>query len=82
MFDVFSGRNKFTFNLAERFWLYFIKLEPFFRFLKCPCARRIRHSVRIYDKAEGKYTDKLDILTVMGVVNNAGNFMKNFLTRE
>ena len=36
----------------------------------------------MYDEAEGRYKEKLDILTVMGVVNNASNFMKNFLTRE
>ena len=36
----------------------------------------------MYDEAEGRYKEKLDILNIMGVVNNASNFMKNFLTRE
>ena len=59
-----------------------MKLEPFFRCFKCWFARKIRHSIKMYDEAEGRYKEKLDILTVMGVVNNASNFMKNFLTRE
>ena len=29
MFDVFRGRNKFTYHFSERFWIYFMKLEPF-----------------------------------------------------
>ena len=82
MFDIFSSRNKFTYNFAERFFIYFVKLEPFFRCFRCPCAKRIRNSIKMFDKAEGKYTEKLDILTVMGVVNNSGNFLKSFLTRE
>jgi hypothetical protein len=82
MFDVFRGRNKFTYHFSERFWIYFMKLEPFFRCLKCWFARKIRHSIKMYDEAEGRYKEKLDILNIMGVVNNASNFMKNFLTRE
>ena len=79
MFDVFSSRNKFTYHFFERFWIYFMKLEPFFRCFKCWFARKIRNSIKMYDEAESRYKEKLDILTVMGVVNNANNFMKNFL---
>ena len=82
IFDIFSSRNKFTFHFFERCFIYFVKLEPLFRCFKCLCAKRIRRSIKMFDKAEGKYTEKLDILNVMGVVNNSGNFLKSFLTRE
>ena len=82
MFDIFSSRNKFTYDFAERFFVYFFKLEPLFRCFKCACMKRIRTSIKMFDKAEEKYTEKLDIRNVMGVVNNSGNFLKSFLTRE
>ena len=82
IFDIFSSRNKFTYHFFERCFIYFVKLEPLFRCFKCLCAKRIRRSIKIFDKAEGKYTEKLDILNVMRVVNNSGNFLKSFLTRE
>ncbi len=82
MFDIFSSKNKFTFDFLERIFIYFVKLEPLFRCFKCLCVRRIRRSIKMFDKAEGMYTEKLDILNVMSVVNNSGNFLKSFLTRE
>ncbi len=82
MFDIFSSRNKFTFDFLERISIYFVKLEPLFRCFKCLCARRVRRSIKMFDKAEGMYTEKLDILNVMSVFNNSGNFLKSFLTRE
>jgi len=82
VFDIFCSKIKFNFYFCERFWLYFweqpywkFELEPLLRCFKCPCARGVRRSMRLFAKAEAKYMCNNDIVNIMSAVKNSANFL-------
>jgi len=84
IFDIFSKRKKFDYNLNERVMLYCGFLGPLLKFFRCRCFNydaMIRVN-KIFEKAKGCLDDECDIIDIFDAVRKSKNFQRNFLTRQ
>jgi hypothetical protein len=84
VFDIFSKRKKFEYNLKERFVLYLGFLGPVLRFLRCRCLNydHMIHMNKIFQKAKKRLDHDCDIIEVMDQVRKSKNFQRNYLSRQ
>ena len=76
VFDIFSKRKKFDYDLKERIILYFGFLGPVFKYLRCRCFNydHMIHVKKIFEKAKGRLDRDCDIIEVMDQVRKSKNF--------
>lgn len=76
VFDIFSSRKKFTYDLRERLNLYMGFLGPVFKCLRCKCfnyERMIRNN-KIFERAQDRLNKDADIIEIMDQVRKSKNF--------
>ena len=67
VFDIFSKRKKFDYDLKERLMIYFGFLGPVFKFLRCRCFNYeyMIHVNKIFEMAKDRLEQDCDIIEVM-----------------
>lgn len=67
MFDIFSSRKKFIFNLKQRLNLYFGYIGHFLKCLRCRCLNYdlMLHNIKVYKIAVRKIENECDIINVL-----------------
>ena len=84
VFDIFSKRKKFDYDLKERLMLYFGFMGPVFKCCRCKCFN-YEYMIKVnknFEKAVGRLEDECDIIDVLDQVRKSDNFQRNFLTRQ
>ncbi len=76
VFDIFSKRKKFDYDIKERLMLYFGFLGPIFKFLRCRCFNydHMIHVKKIFERAKYQLDTDCDIIEVMDQVRKSKNF--------
>ena len=67
VFDIFSKRKKFDYDLKERLMIYLGFLGPVFKFLRCRCFNYeyMIHVNKIFEMAKDRLEQDCDIIEVM-----------------
>ncbi len=67
VFDIFSKRKKFDYNIKEKLMLYFGFMFNVLKFLRCRCLNleKIHHVNKIFERAKIRLDRDCDIIEVM-----------------
>jgi len=82
VFEIFSKRKKFNYDLGERIRLYIGFVGPVCKFLRCCDCKRMIQNNKLYEKAKERLEAECDIVEVMDQVRRSKNFQRNFLSRR
>ena len=84
VFDIFSKRKKFEYNLKERMILYLGFLGPILKCLRCRFFDydHMIHMTKIFAKAKSRLDQDCNIIEIMDQVRKSENFQRNFLCRQ
>lgn len=84
VFDIFSKRKKFEYNLKERMILYLGFLGPILRCLRCKFFDydHMIRKTKIFEEAKSRLDQDCDIIEIMDQVRKSKNFLRNFLSRQ
>ena len=76
VFDIFSKRKKFDYNILEKFMLYFGFMLYVFKFLRCRCLNleNMHHVNKIFERAKSRLDRDCDIIEVMDQVRKSKIF--------
>jgi len=84
VFDIFSKRRRFNFDLENRCALYCGFVARMCKFLRCRSSS-IDHINRIndmFEKAKGRMENECDIIEIMDQIRRSKNFQRNFLSHR
>ena len=84
VFDMFSRRKKFVYDLSKRIILYLGYLGYMLRFCRCKRfdADSIIYQKKTYQRAVELIEKDCDIKNIMDVTRRYSNFENNFLTNK
>jgi len=84
VFDIFSRRRRFNFDLENRIALYCGFVARMCKFLRCKSSSidHMNHINDMFEKAKGRMENDCDIIEVMDQIRRSKNFQRNFLSRR